>query len=117
MTCTSEAELKAAKFHIGPNLGFSLFEFFTSRKILTLVTLQKIFIPIDKSSCGKPCREKRDQISNYSIYQIVIHHFHTFPNTNKHEFEECNEKHDPNSIPNNKSNCNYVIPALKNLKY
>ena len=27
MTCTSEAELKAAKFHIGPNLGFSLFEF------------------------------------------------------------------------------------------
>ena len=36
MTCTSEAELKAAKFHIGLNLGFSLFEFFTSRKILTL---------------------------------------------------------------------------------
>ena len=36
MTCTSEAELKAAKFHIGLNIGFSLFEFFTSRKILTL---------------------------------------------------------------------------------
>ena len=35
MTCTSEADLKAAKFHFGANLGFSLFEFFTSRKILT----------------------------------------------------------------------------------
>ena len=39
MTCTSEAELKAAKFHIGSNLGFFLFELFTSRKILTLRSL------------------------------------------------------------------------------
>ena len=40
MTCISEAELKVAKFHIWANLGFSLFEFFTSRKILTLLSAQ-----------------------------------------------------------------------------
>ena len=48
MTCTSEAELKAAKFHIGPNLGFSLFEFFTSRKILTLVAMTSSIVSLKK---------------------------------------------------------------------
>ena len=42
MTCTSKAELKAAKFYIGVNLGFSLFEFFTFKKILTLTRILSI---------------------------------------------------------------------------
>ena len=46
MTFTSEAELKAAEFHIGSNLGFSLFEFFTSRMILTLDTMLTNIKPV-----------------------------------------------------------------------